>query len=66
MGPGGHLSIMQRISICTWFSHSVGAMDGNNVPVIFPLQMQGNYWNKKGVTTLNNLVCVYFQRDITF
>ena len=66
MAPGGHPSIMLHSGLRTCFSHCVGAMDGNHVPVTLPLRMQGNYWNRKGEPTLNNLLCVDFDRNITF
>ena len=58
MGEGGHPSIMLSSRISPWFHHCLGAMDGYDVPVVLPLRMQANYWNRKGVTSLNNLVCV--------
>ena len=66
LGEGGHPSIMLSWRLSPWFRHCLGAMDGYHVPVILPLQMQANYWNRKGMTILNNLVCVDFNRNITY
>ena len=49
-----------------WFCHCVGAMEGYHVPVVLPIDMQANYWNHKGVTSMNNLLCVDFDRNITY
>ena len=66
MGEGGHASIMLSPRRSPWFRHCVGAMDGYHVPVVLPIDMQANYWNRKGVTSINNLLCVDFDRNITY
>ena len=40
-------------------------MDGYHVAVTLPLNMQGTCWNRKGETTMNNLVSVDFNINIT-
>ena len=66
MSEGGHPAIMLDSRRSPWFRHCIGAMDGYHVPVVLPIQMQANYWNRKGITSINNLVCVDFNRNITY
>ena len=66
MGEGGHSSIMHSPKRSPWFRHCIGAVDGYLVPVVLQIDTQANYWNRKGVTSMNNLLGVDFDSNICY
>ena len=41
-------------------------MDGYHIPVVVPLSMQAEFWDRKNQTSTNNLLVVDFDRRITY
>ena len=41
-------------------------MDGFHVPVVVPIKIQAEFWDRKNQTSTNNLVVVNFDRRITY
>ena len=61
-----HASIALSSRRSPWFRHCVGAMDGFHVPVVVPITIQAEFWDRKNQTSTNNLLVVNFDRRITY